>query len=590
MKKRYYIGLANSVHDSSIAIVNNAGELVFAESTERYLQNKRSINVSPDHFGWTRELIGKYAQEADEFVLALSWSDNMLCSVESGIQELNGKSDIFYKNEKYIADEIKYEFYYGKFMSFSQQKMLMNCGTTFEFEMNSMPGNKARICKKTGWNHHLTHAATGCFSSGYDKAVCVIFDGYGEKNSVAVFQYDTSKKKLEDIFAYDSELSESCTGSLGMFYSLICRMCGFDSLKGEEWKVMGLACYGKFNQELYNLMSDYIWIEDSGIKTCSQKESMDVIHRLFKHAKKLGQSYLDIADIAFTGQKLFEDIFSIFIGTCYEKYELPNLVIGGGCALNSKANGMIIDNTGFDHLYVFSAPSDDGNSVGAALLSYYDDMTEITINRPMQHPYLGSCFSSGKLKQAMEFAGEGCVEYVGDMQFKIAAGYLKEGKIIAWANGRAEFGPRALGNRSIIANPIDIGIKDIINEKVKFREQFRPFAPSVLSEHASEYFESCQESPYMERTLTFREEMRDLVPGVVHFDNTGRLQTVSREWNKEYYQLIEEFYKETGIPVVLNTSFNIMGKPIIHSVEDAIGVFYTSGLDAMFIDGYYFKK
>jgi carbamoyltransferase len=182
------------------------------------------------------------------------------------------------------------------------------------------------------------------------------------------------------------------------------------------------------------------------------------------------------------------------------------------------------------------------------------------------------------------------LEVVGDAIAKRAAELLAQGKIVGWVQGRAEFGPRALGNRSILADPRHADIKDKINALIKFREEFRPFAPSILHEHGEEYFFHYQESPYMERTLIFREEIRDKVPAVVHVDGTGRLQTVREEWNPRYYRLIKEFFELTGIPIILNTSYNIMGKPIIHSVEDAISVFYTTGLDALAIEDVLIEK
>jgi carbamoyltransferase len=174
--------------------------------------------------------------------------------------------------------------------------------------------------------------------------------------------------------------------------------------------------------------------------------------------------------------------------------------------------------------------------------------------------------------------------------YQEAARLLAEGKLIGWVQGRAEFGPRALGNRSILADPRPADMKDRINALVKFREEFRPFAPSILHEHGDEYFEHYQESPYMQMTFTFRPEVREKVPAVVHVDNTGRVQSVRREWNERYYQLISEFYRLTGIPLILNTSFNVMGKPIMHTVEDALGIFLTTGLDALVIDDYLIEK
>jgi carbamoyltransferase len=191
--------------------------------------------------------------------------------------------------------------------------------------------------------------------------------------------------------------------------------------------------------------------------------------------------------------------------------------------------------------------------------------------------------SSETLDNMKRFGRQGGFSELPGKVHEKAARLLAEGKIIGWVQGRAEFGPRALGNRSILADPRHADMKERINAAVKFREEFRPFAPSILHEHGDEYFLDYRESPYMERTLVFRGEVRERVPAVVHVDGTGRLQTVKREWNERFYELISAFHRITGVPLVLNTSFNIMGKPIIHSVEDAVATFYTTGLDALVI-------
>jgi carbamoyltransferase len=205
-------------------------------------------------------------------------------------------------------------------------------------------------------------------------------------------------------------------------------------------------------------------------------------------------------------------------------------------------------------------------------------------------PYLGSRLSPESLSMLERFGSGPVVRRSDKGVCREAAQMLARGKIIGWAQGRAELGPRALGNRSILADPRRPEVKDELNERVKFREEFRPFAPSILHELGPQYFENYAESPYMERTLRYRREVMDQVPGVVHVDGTGRLQSVKQEWNSRYYELIREFYELTGVPVVLNTSFNVMGKPIIHSVQDAVSVFMLSGLDAMFLEDMVVEK
>jgi carbamoyltransferase len=198
--------------------------------------------------------------------------------------------------------------------------------------------------------------------------------------------------------------------------------------------------------------------------------------------------------------------------------------------------------------------------------------------------------SEETLRQLVAFGGIGKLTHCGDDAPRHAASLLADNRVIGWVQGRAEFGPRALGNRSILANPGSPEIKDRINSTVKFREEFRPFAPAILHEFGSDYFHDYHASPYMERTLRFRDKAASQVPGVVHADGTGRVQTVQQQWNPRFHALVSEFHRLTDIPLVLNTSFNVMGKPIAHSVEDALAVFFTSGLDALFIEDVLIEK
>jgi carbamoyltransferase len=267
-----------------------------------------------------------------------------------------------------------------------------------------------------------------------------------------------------------------------------------------------------------------------------------------------------------------------------------NLVLVGGCALNSSHNGQIVGQTGFTQLHVPSAPADDGNALGAALLAYFKDHPDAKPAPSVRSPYIGSTISKRTLGNLVKFGRITGMRYLPGTVHENAAQLLAEGKLVAWIQGRAEFGPRALGNRSILADPRQIGVKDRINSMVKFREEFRPFAPSILHEFGQEYFEDYQVSAYMERALVIKENAGTKVPGILHVDRTARLQSVRREWNERFYDLIRAFYDRTGIPMLLNTSLNVMGKPIVHSIEDALGLFYTTGLDALVLEDYLIEK
>jgi len=326
------------------------------------------------------------------------------------------------------------------------------------------------------------------------------------------------------------------------------------------------------------------------VQGCTDEDLSRRVRELRSEMRAFGTSPAESADLACTGQAVFEDVMTELLDNLHAYGISDNLAMAGGCALNSAYNGRILERTPFTRLHVPSAPADDGSALGAAYQAYHEDHPEAGAPCRTLSPYLGSSMSTATLEQMGRFGGfQKVVRGTEDVDRRAAA-LLAEGKIIGWVQGRAEFGPRALGNRSILADPRPRDMQDRINARVKFREQFRPFAPSVLDEHGPQYFEHYQTSPYMERTLRFRPEVRDRVPAVVHVDGTGRLQSVRREWNPRYYALIDAFYGRTGVPMVLNTSLNVMGKPIVHSVEDALGMFFTSGLDALVIEDVLIEK
>jgi carbamoyltransferase len=380
--------------------------------------------------------------------------------------------------------------------------------------------------------------------------------------------------------------------SLGALYSFLTEICGFDSWRGEEWKLMGLASYGTPREDYERMLRALIAVDgvDMVMPQRSQAASLAGFAQLLAIKRRPDQRALEYADLARTMQKVFSDVMLEVLRHLRERFPADNLVYSGGCALNSAFNGDIVQHTGFREVYVPSAPADNGNAIGAALMAFVRDGRQPVAPRPGASPYTGSSVTGRGLSRLLEFSGLDIKTLDEDALCSTVAARLAAGDIVGWMQGRAEFGPRALGNRSILADPRSPTVKERINALVKFREEFRPFAPSILAEHGAAYFEDFQLSPYMERTLRFRDEVVDRVPGVVHVDQTGRLQTVTAEENPRYHRLISRFHDLTGVPIVLNTSFNVMGKPIAHSVEDAISVFYTSGIDLLVIENHVIAK
>lgn len=571
---RNYIGLATSCHDPALAIVNQEGEVVFAESAERYLQNKRAWNSIPDDIIRIPRILDRYCSDKAELVVVNTWTSKFI----GAARFISPFFSLYPEWAGHFIDQQEYTIFSALFKGMMSSDM--KAGRNLLMRRYEK-GNASGIIKKS-YDHHLTHAAVSCWSSPFDESVCAVIDAYGEYSSTAFFHYEKGKiRRLKWL--------KPSWMSIGMIYAYLCYACGWDLFAGEEWKVMGLAPYGKLDKKFYQFLHSIIKVEDCTLVSGSKGWNLKTIFPEFRRLRESGASPLDSADLAYTGQLFFCEIVAQLLGNLYKKGISDNLVLGGGCALNSACNGKIPEMTPFKNLYVFSAPADDGNAIGAALLAYYEDNPIYSAPAKFQSPYLGSSMCPHTLERVKKM-GKLPSKLKGKNVCQRAAELLAKGKIIGWVQGRAEFGPRALGNRSILADARYADVKQRINDLVKFREEFRPFAPSILHQYGPDYFENYSESPYMERALKFKPEAAEKVPGVVHVDGTGRLQTVKREWNEKYYDLIMEFFNITGIPLILNTSFNIMGKPIIHSVEDALAVFFTTGLDALVIEDELFEK
>lgn len=586
MESRYYIGVCTSFHDPSITIINQEGKILFAEATERNLQLKRALGCPADPVIWMEEILKKYCDLNGEFYIAVTWSSKIRRSLFlfSLILKLRLRS----KN-KVLSKKLN--FFFSPIISHSEYTWsssihtasVIQSGLSIERILKTKYSNSK--VKKIHFDHHYTHAAGACYASSFKEAICLVMDGNGEKGSYSYYKYN--EQGITRI-GYNKGHE-----SLGFFYSIITQMCGFDYVKGEEWKVMGLSAYGKIDEYIYNRIKDIY--EVNGLKMKFKFDS-DKIQKLLLEVKEYiasSEKRDEVKiDLAYTGQLLFEEHMDSIINELHELGDTDNLIYTGGCALNSSYNGKITTNTPFKKVYIPSCPGDDGSSLGAAFLAYLKENPDsrLTTNKVLS-PYLGSSIEDSEIKKFLKYSNfKNYQELSDDSIYKVTAKKIAEGKIVGWIQGRAEFGPRALGNRSILADPRDPDIKDRINANIKFREGFRPFAPSVLEAYGSQYFENFEASPYMERTLQFKEEVTDKIPAVVHYNKTGRLQTVREALNPKFHKLITAFHKETGVPLVLNTSFNVMGKPMVHSFADTIQVFFNSGMDVLVVNNYLFEK
>jgi carbamoyltransferase len=551
--------------------------LRFAEAAERHLQTKRAISHDPDSYLGLAELLREYCEEEAELIVATSWSRPFASLLKLGALAGAYRFNRLRKagsrtNRSLLGDDVALAV--GSMLCSMQEKA--GIGVLIRAQ-EAFGHSRVRL---TRYSHHRTHAALACYTSPFTTAVCAVIDGMGELGSMAFYTYQAGV--LRPVYRHWG------LESVGFLYGLVTDLCGYDWRLGEEWKVMGLAPYGQFDEELYQLFRRIYCIEHGRLRFSPRSKIEKTVAVLKTKARAGNTSPLTAANMAFVGQYVFAEIMTELLGELSRRGISENLALAGGCALNCSFNGTITERTGFKHLFVPCAPGDDGNAVGAALLAYMDDHPGY---RPpaFQSPYLGSRLSIDSLRRLASHGYSRLTQWPGRVHEYVAR-LLADGKLIGWVQGRAEFGPRALGNRSILADPRNPHIRTRISETVKLRENFRPFAPSIIHEYGSQYFENYQEAPYMERALRFRSEVIHQIPAVVHVDGTGRAQTVKREWNERFYDLIESFRLISGVPILLNTSLNVMGRPIVHSLEDAVGMFYTTGLDALVIDDAVLEK
>ena len=442
--------------------------------------------------------------------------------------------------------------------------------------------------------HHMTHAANAFFTSPFDDAAIFTADSQGEIQSTT-FGYgnDNNLTTLKSI---------NHPHSLGAFYATFTEYLGYRA-HSDEWKVMALAAYSdKEDRTYYDLISNNLItkFEDGSyeLNLMYFKDFIfdqpnlytDALINLLGPARKSNTPFESRHyQIAAAMQKIIEETVFNSLTALQKETNSRNLVLAGGLFMNSLMNGKISAMTPFENIYIPSCPDDSGNSIGAALYLYHNILKNKS-PQPLHHTYLGPEFSNKEIKMAMEKVGLKAKKF-DNIEIE-AAKLLANGALIGWFQGRMEFGQRALGNRSILADPRDVSIKKRINQTIKSREGFRPFAPSILKDRVAEYFDVTEgtEVPYMEKVFPIRAERQSEIPAVTHEDGTGRVQTVSKEINPKFYQLIEAFDKITGTPILLNTSFNINGEPIVYSPDDALKTFFSCGLTVLVMGDYLLTK
>jgi carbamoyltransferase len=442
--------------------------------------------------------------------------------------------------------------------------------------------------------HHRSHIASSFFASRFEKSAILSIDGFGDFTSTMSAVGNANKFKVLDAVNYPH--------SLGIFYTTVTQFLGFPNY-GDEYKVMGLAPYGKAKylkqlEEILEMTADgFFKLNHKYFKHFNQGVAMDwdngspSIDSLFTEnweslfwkprvkGDKLEQWHIDLATSV---QRFTENIIFHMLNYLHAKTGLDNICITGGVAQNSVANGKILENTSFKHIYVPSAGHDAGTSIGSALYLYNQILGKNRFSETTT-AYFGKKATQKEIINALE---EKSVKYTvlsDDELFEKVANKLVDGGVIGWFQGRAEFGPRALGHRSILVDPRREDAKDLLNEKIKRRESFRPFAPSILKESISDYFVQNDTVPFMEKVFDIKKEKHAEIPAVTHVDGTGRLQSVDAKISPRYHKLISKFAEKTGVPILLNTSFN-ENEPIVNEPKEALDCFLRTKMDMLVME------
>ena len=590
------LGISAFYHDSAATIVVD-GKIIAAAQEERFTRKKHDSD---------------YPYNAIEFVL--NFTDSKLSEIDS---------IVFYEKpflkferllETYVAMAPKGFIQFSKAMpiwlreKLFQKKMLFNLLKQHDKAFN----NPEKIFFS---EHHLSHAASAFFPSPYNEAIIVTADGVGEwaTTTVAIGERNNLRIKKEIHFPH----------SLGLMYSAFTYYTGFKVNSG-EYKLMGLAPYGESKYSKL-IETNLIHIKEDGSfrlnqdffnyttgLTMTNKKFHDLFGQMPRDSKrdKITQFHMDIAASI---QKVTEDIMIKICKSLRKEYNISNLCLAGGVALNCVANGKILKNKIFENIWIQPAAGDAGGSLGAALAFWHLELKkerQIEKVDSMKGSYLGPDYSNESIKNTLKKIGAIFIEYSDDDLINKTADFLSKGDAIGWFQGRMEFGPRALGGRSILGDPRSEKMQKNLNLKVKYRESFRPFAPSILAEDLTEWFEMNTHSPYMllvanvnkniKKEMTNEEKKlfgidklnikRSDIPAVTHVDYSARIQTVHKNTNLKYYNLIKKFKEITNCPVVVNTSFNIRGEPIVNTPENAFNCFMGTELDKLVIGNFILEK
>ena len=546
----------NGIHDSAACIYRD-GKLLFAIEEERLSRLKHDWNFPRRSIKACLEFTGIKAEEIDH--ACIDWPAPRRTALHDVRCVLTGK--------------IPFMSLHSVSLTWWARMRIKNGEKPFR---RLLPGFRGKYVQV---DHHRSHALSAYGHSGFDDAAILIIDGRGAWEATSIWKGKGGRMEHVQTWNYPN--------SLGLFYAALTKHLGFTPYS-DEWKVMGLAPYGNPGIS----MDDLIQVNADGY-TVNARAVDDILKGQNLPAElgpprepesEIAQSH---KDLAWAVQDACERAMIVLVDIAVKKTGSRNLCMAGGVALNSKANGKIEASKMIDRFFGQPAAADDGACLGAALAPYLDNGGAMPMHT-MRSAYLGPAFTDDEIEKVLKTFKLSYAK--SDNVHRTAAQMVADGKIVGWFQGRMEFGPRALGHRSIIADTRDPQMKEKVNNVVKFREDWRPFAPSMLAEAAKDYLESGFDSPFMILTAKVRKEKQSVIPAVTHADGTARQQTVEKSESPDYWRLIDEFRQITGVPVVMNTSFNLRGEAIVTTPADAIRTFYSCGMDALFLGPFYLDK
>lgn len=588
----------NAYHGDAAAAIIRDGELVAAAEEERFNRRKHCAGFPTEAVKYCLEAAGVSIEEVEHVGVSRDPSAHLhkkiLYTAQRAAKSLSGRGSAV-KGQQEKAGV-------GLFRQVADR--LSNAAKVRDIKDDLAQAldipKKSLRAKFHNVEHHRAHLASSFYVSPFERAALLSIDGFGD--FISTMWGVGGREGIEVLGQIEYP------HSTGILYTATTQFIGFPHY-GDEGKVMGLAPYGepRFMAEFrdiirtdeggrFRLNLDYFRHHAEGVDM-SWDEGSPVIGRiysdefakLFGPAREQGAALTDRErDIAASLQLRLEEVGFHILNHLHEKTGLTDLGLSGGVAYNSVMNGKILLQTPFRHVFVQPAAGDSGTAVGACY-HIYNELLKQPRSFVMEGAYTGPEFTDGEITAELERSNLAYETYSDEEVTRRAAQDIASGAVMGWFQGRMEFGPRALGNRSIVVDPRRADMKDILNERIKKREPFRPFAPSILEEHVGDYFEQTHPAPTMLMVYQIKPERRESIPAVTHVDGSGRLQTVSRGVNERYYQLISDFYKLTGVPVVLNTSFN-ENEPVVCTPRHAIDCFLKTRMDVLYLGNHVVRR